>query len=326
MRMLARATLLVIALGVVTTPARATDWFVDPVAGDGGDGSSTAPFTRIRDAMSVAAPGDRVLLAPGVYSDTVGLTANGNPRRAVLVLAEGVEVVGAGRGVTILRAPSTSGAPVFGITAFGTSRATRVRDLTIDGPCFQGVNLRDADPVFERVDILNDVTGGSSVAFDARDGSDPLCVDVRFDGGHSALFVEFGSSGTYRDCRIGVRPNEAMSFSQADPVLERVIVEGAGRDVLVLNQGSRPILRDCRFLARGGRWTVRVAVGYEPDATIDLARNRWYTDDLAALEGDVLDADDDPALGLRVILAPLGDPVRNEVRAWSALKSTFAPR
>lgn len=321
--------LFAVVLGLVLGSAgvaSSADWYVDPAASGPGDGSIDAPWPRIRDAMAVAVAGDRVLLAPGVYSDTVTLSVNGNPRRAVLVLVEGVEVVGAGRGATVLRAPSTAGAPVFGITAFALTRATRVRDLTIDGPCFQGVNLRDADPVFERIDIRNDVTGGSSVAFDARDGSDPLCEDVLFDGGHSALFVEFGSSGTYRDCRVGVRPNEALSFSQADPVLERVVIEGAGRDVLVLNQGSRPVLRDCRFLARGGRWTIRVAVGYEPGTSIDLGGNRWYTDDLATLQADVLDASDDAALGLTVVLAPLGDPVDAMTRGWGALKADYGSR
>ena len=320
---LARPFALLLLILLPTGAVRAADLHVDPTAPDGGDGSAERPFDRIALALDVARPGDRVLLAEGVYTDTVALVANGRSRRAVLELVEGVEVVGAGRGRTVLRAPTDAPVPVFGITAAGVSRAAIVRDLTVDGPCFQGVNLRDADPTFRRVDILSDVTGGSSVAFDARDGSDPLCEEVVFDGGHSALFVEFGSSGTYRDCRIGVRPNEAMSFSDADPVLERCVIEGAGRDVLVLNQGSQPVLRDCRFLAPGGRWTVRVAVGYSPGSRIDLSGNRWYTDELLVLEADVLDVHDDPGLGLRVDLTPLGTPVSVEGGSWGGLKADF---
>ena len=136
-----------------------------------------------------------------------------------------MEVVGAGRGTCFLQAPATEGAPVFGITAEGVGREALVRDLTVRGPCFQGVNLREASPTLLRVDVLTDVVGNSSTAVDVRDGSAPLFRHMRIDGGHSSLFIEFGSAGRYEDCVVGRRQNECVAISDADPVFLRCTFE-----------------------------------------------------------------------------------------------------
>ena len=47
------------------------DWYVDQSAAFQGDGSKERPFTRISDAASLAQPGDKVLVAPGVYREYV---------------------------------------------------------------------------------------------------------------------------------------------------------------------------------------------------------------------------------------------------------------
>ena len=47
------------------------DLFVDDDANPGGDGSSTAPFSKINDALDQAAPGDCILVAEGIYQENL---------------------------------------------------------------------------------------------------------------------------------------------------------------------------------------------------------------------------------------------------------------
>lgn len=319
---MSRGALVLCILLFATASAIAADFHVDPAAAPDGDGSVAAPFDRISPAMAAAQPGDRVLLAPGVYQRTVALTAYGHARRAVLVMRDGVEVIGAGRGSTFLRAPGTDGPPIFGVTAEGVGRDSALRDLTIDGPCFHGINLRTASPTLERVDILSEATGSSSLGIDARDGSDPLARSLRIDGGHGALFVEFGSRGVFIDSTIGARPHDGIALNDGDPTFLRCRIEFAGRDALVLNQNSRPVFEDCDFLG-AARWTVRVATGYEAGSRISLGGNRWFSASLAEIEARVLDALDDPSLGLRVELLPLGGAVGEEIDSLGELKAGY---
>jgi hypothetical protein len=208
---------------------------------------------------------------------------------------------------------------ILGITSENTDRSTVIRDLRVSGPCFQGIQLREASPTIEHVDVLTDVCAGSSLAMDVRDRSDPLCIDMRIDGGHSALFVEFGSRGRFEDCVIGRRPNEGIACSGANPTLVRCEILGAGRDLIVLNQGSQPTFRECRF-GRGDRWTVRVAAGHSHGTIVDLGGNYWFSSDLQELEDATWDAKDDPALGGSVDFLPLAGGVTNSASSLSRLK------
>jgi hypothetical protein len=197
-----------------------------------------------------------------------------------------------------------------------------VSDLAVTGACFQAVNLRGSSPRLSRIDLRNEVTGGSSLACDVRDLSAPVMTDVVFDGGHTALVVEFGSGGLYTDCTIGARPNDGLICNDAAPELIDCDFLGAGRDVLVLALGSQPTLRGCR-IADGGRYAVRVAV-YEPDSVIDLGGNAWFSRDPAAIRARIRDAAVDPSLGATVIVEPLGDdtiPVRST--SFGSLKAGF---
>src|SRR5262245_232238 len=74
--------------GVLVPTALATDWIVGPPG-------SGAQFTTIQAAVNAAQPGDRVLVMPGSYAGTV-------------VIAQGIEVLGSGSGVTTI---STSAGP-----------------------------------------------------------------------------------------------------------------------------------------------------------------------------------------------------------------------
>ena len=318
----------VFVLGLVLSAARAgaADWFVAADAGAGGDGSSGAPFSTIEDAMQQAAAGDRVFLGEGIYQQTVSLSVGGRARRALLRLRPGVAVIGAGRDRTRLRGEADAGAPLFGITAGPeVGPDTEVRALAIEGACFHGVNLRGASPTLRSIDVLNDASGSSSVGMDLRDGSAPLVEDLLVDGGHGAVFVEFGSSGRFERCRVRARPDDTLALSDATPLFRDCVFEGAGRDLLVLNLGSAPRFERCRF-GRGQRWTVRVAAGYPAGSRVDLGGNAWFSADLEELAASVLDAVDLPSLGAIVVLEPLASAGSVGGTRWGGIKAAFAPR
>ena len=44
-------------------------YYVNAAAAREGDGSKERPFRRINEAAKVAAPGDEVLVAPGIYRE-----------------------------------------------------------------------------------------------------------------------------------------------------------------------------------------------------------------------------------------------------------------
>lgn len=310
----------VLALVLTAAPAEAATWHVSAAAPAGGDGSSAAPFSSLVPAMAAATPGDSVLVGPGTYSDTVPTDAYGKARLAILILKEGVVVAGAGPGLTILHAlPADT--LTFGITAADVGRSAVVRDLSVTGACFHGVNTRTAAPTLVNLEIRTDLVGGSSTSADFRDGSDPWAEDCVFDGGHSALFVEFESTGTFVGCTVSGRTNDGASITRADPTFVDCVFEGTGRDVLLLNGGSEPVFTGCT-IADGGRWSVRVT-GYPAGTILDLSGNTWFSDDSAVIASRILDAADDPALGATVEIEPLADPTPVENLSFGSLKSLY---
>jgi hypothetical protein len=312
--------ILVCAPLILTIPAASATYHVDPSAEPGGDGSASWPFDRLNYASEAASFGDTILLAAGVYRETLPISVDGHPRKAILLLHDGVTVIGAGRGQTVLEAPPD---PVltFGVTATGVSRSTAVMDLTIAGHCFQGINLRGSSPTLRRLEIANLPTGLSSVACDARDGSYPLCVDCRFAGGHSALFVEFFSGGDFVNCSTGRMPNDGLVLHNADPVFTGCVFESAGRTTIRLSQGSQPVLKDCR-IDEGGLWTVRVSL-YPPDSIIDLSGNSWFTNDVVDIGASIFDALDDPSVGGTVLFLPILQGVDAAASSWGRVKAMF---
>ncbi|MGD8377603.1 MAG: right-handed parallel beta-helix repeat-containing protein, partial [Acidobacteriota bacterium] len=97
MRIPSRSLLLTVALCLLPGgPLHAAVVHVDASAPPGGDGSPGAPFQTIQDGVDAAAAGDTVQVAPGVY-------AIGPSDSPVVSMKEGVDVVGAGAGLSILR-------------------------------------------------------------------------------------------------------------------------------------------------------------------------------------------------------------------------------
>ena len=63
-------------------------YYVNGKSAPGGDGSRTAPFRRIDDAAKVAAPGDEVLVAPGIYREYVDPRNAGTEQKRIVYRSE----------------------------------------------------------------------------------------------------------------------------------------------------------------------------------------------------------------------------------------------
>jgi hypothetical protein len=313
------AALLILCAAGPGGDAQASSWHVDPLA-SGGDGTVEFPFGRIDQAMEAATAGDSLLLAAGVFDGWVEIQDKGVTRRTLMLLKDGVHVLGAGAGQSILRGKPED-AIDYGIRAVDVGSQGSVRGLRLDGAIRQGINLVGASPQLTDLEVLNDLAGGSGVAMDVREGSFPEVSDCVFDGGHSALFVEFESGGSFTRCVMGSRPNESLVVIDSEPRIVDCVIRSGGRDSIVLSSGSQPVLQGCR-IRRGTRWTVRV-FGYASGSFIDLGGNHWYSADRAVLQEDILDAHDDAALGARVQLGTLLTPLSVPASSLSRFKSGF---
>ena len=103
-----------LALSAVATSPSVT-WYVDASASAGGSGlSSSSAFPSIAEAVAVAASGDTIRIAAGVYAENV------------VVEGKSLTIVGAGRDATIIDA-NESGRPLY---LKGTAvTGTRVKSL-----------------------------------------------------------------------------------------------------------------------------------------------------------------------------------------------------
>lgn len=67
--------------------------YVNANAPEGGDGSSAAPFQKIQDGVNRASAGTQVLVADGVYRESINFPASGMPGAWIQVKAEGAGAV-----------------------------------------------------------------------------------------------------------------------------------------------------------------------------------------------------------------------------------------
>jgi hypothetical protein len=75
----------VLTLPFIHTQAFATDRYVAP--GGTGNGSASAPFGRIQDAVNAAQPGDNVLIGPGTYGERIATVRGGTSTMPVTLRA-----------------------------------------------------------------------------------------------------------------------------------------------------------------------------------------------------------------------------------------------
>lgn len=108
-----------------------TSQFVDAAFVGVSDGSQSAPWTRIQDAVDAAAPGTTIAVAAGSYPEDVAIA--GKPVTLLGRCPELVEIVGSGTGVAA-------------VTIGAGSNGTAVRRLSVTGGA-QGLEIRAATGV-----------------------------------------------------------------------------------------------------------------------------------------------------------------------------------
>ncbi len=64
-------------------PAR--EWRVDAAAQADGDGSQGKPFPTVTQALATLSPGDRVVVAPGIYRETVPVASSGTKESPIVI-------------------------------------------------------------------------------------------------------------------------------------------------------------------------------------------------------------------------------------------------
>jgi hypothetical protein len=77
--------LVLAALLGLPTSLEATEWFVQPAGA--GDGTRTAPFARIQDAIDAAQPGDIVSILPGTYPEALRSVRHGTSAKPIVIRA-----------------------------------------------------------------------------------------------------------------------------------------------------------------------------------------------------------------------------------------------
>lgn len=130
---------------LTSAPALAVNFFVDddvnPCAPK--DGSALCPFLTIQEGIDAAVSGDVVQVAPGAYITTSikFVNAFGN-RTAVVFMKDGVDVLGAGRGVqgapdaltdSIIDGQGTAACVVFDGVSSGTLDGFLIRNGNLSG-------------------------------------------------------------------------------------------------------------------------------------------------------------------------------------------------
>jgi hypothetical protein len=127
-------------LTVAPAPLIAADWFV--AKGGTGNGTASAPFGRIQDALDVAQPGDFVTVAAGTYTESLHSVRSGTSTNRIVVRAASgrgtVIVTTAGRVLTVGDAYLTIDSLVLD-GQYGASDLVRVSSTG------QGFTLRNSE-------------------------------------------------------------------------------------------------------------------------------------------------------------------------------------
>lgn len=175
--------------------------------GGSGDGSASAPFGAIAEAVAVAAEGDTIALAKGRFDEAV-------------VLPVGVTLRGACAGETVLTlSTATSGQSVVSL------RGGVVRDLSVADTPAAGLLVRSGEVTLERVSIEGATSFGVIVGGGSLRASDLVVRDIEARG-------ETGG--------FGMVVNGASTVAE----IERGVLEGNQRAGAIVIEGARLTLTD----------------------------------------------------------------------------------
>jgi hypothetical protein len=173
--------------------------------------------SALRTAIANAAPGSRVNIAAGIYD--LGST----PLK--IENKQSVEIVGAGRGQTILRA---NGAAQFVVDLAGTNDNLKISSLTIEGAATLGTNTHGLASGYNRMSLrgarffdleVKNVAVGISVV---GSGSG-ICNDIEITNNYLSNIQDFVNSvGTTSGSGYGIHSQGCSQVRVAGNVLRNV--------------------------------------------------------------------------------------------------------
>ncbi|MYW01401.1 right-handed parallel beta-helix repeat-containing protein, partial [Streptomyces sp. SID3343] len=270
-------------------------------------------YASIGAAVSAAAAGDSVMVAPGTYREDVYISVpvtvvgSDGPGTVVLQAADGVALTitadAAVHGLVI-----EGGAGVLSPAIVIEGCAPILEECVVRALSVVGVELRaGADPMLRRLRVTNPqgvgvgVTGRSRgtfedcevgdtgrEGFDVREGSAPMLRGsrVRDASGHGMRFTGPGTTGRVQDCEIhdGSDAEPAVFVGdQASPHLTGLHIHDVGGGGICVAGGAAPIITDSRIERVG--W-AGISVGGQGSAG-SLSRT-----EICAVKGTGVQADD----------------------------------
>ena len=242
MSLSARNLLVVASLLLAPVASASTLWHVDAAAPCPGTGSALAPFCRIQPALAAAAPGDEIVVAPGVYLERLDFLGKDVLLRSVAGPATTVVDAAALGSVVTFAHGEGPGAVLRGFTLRGgTGTVTVIDDSVLAGG---GVYCRDASPTIEgNVLELNDADFGGGLALfggaalvsgnTVRDNTALVGAGVYLGAGSAARLIgnSIVSNGFYGNDAGGISVTDAAPTIEGNLVEDNTSAWGAGIDI-----------------------------------------------------------------------------------------------
>lgn len=151
-------------------PAAAATYHVAVTGSDGAPGSSAQPWRTVQKAVSSAAPGDTVLIQPGIYRERVNVTVSGTAAAPIVFKADGpadsvvldASTLPAAGGTSMVRIVNRSHVHFVGLEVRNSSGSTDASGFRIEGVS-DGVQIRNCH--------IHHLTGTSAMAITMYGGN-----------------------------------------------------------------------------------------------------------------------------------------------------------
>jgi hypothetical protein len=233
-----------------------TDVYVAPGGSDDGQGASDSPFASLEKALSVALPGDRIVVRPGVYRVRLLIEKGGEPDKPIELVGEEGAILDGGESFDGWKAAPEMGAGVYVNTSLPyEARQVSWRGRTIlnlgGGYTYTPELAREIlrkparDPYWEGVEANYALLEGKHY-LRLRDGSPPRAEEFAFAPADSAVVrVANCAHVTLRGFRIRNAYWGVALTGANDCVVEDNFISSMGKAGVVVERGaSRNHVRD----------------------------------------------------------------------------------